>query len=77
MVIINLHWNDSCSKTGTFCKHKPCSLHYQAVESFIVSQEADMMPDNRYLVAKISEKVSNRKYLLKVSQTVRYLARPG
>ena len=40
-----------------------------------------MMPDvgtTCYIqIAEASEKESNRKYLLKVTQTVQYLARPG
>ena len=48
---------------------------------FIICQEVAVMPDIGTVlaiqIAQASEKTSNRKYLLTVAQTVRYLARPG
>ena len=47
---------------------------------FIVFQEVAEMPDigtYYWWIAQASEKTSNRMYLLKVAQTVQYLARPG
>ena len=45
----------------------------------IVCQEAAVMPDMvlTIRIAQASEKVSNWKYLLKVAQTMWYLATPG
>ena len=75
MVFINLHWKDGhYGKTGAFCKRKysSISLYNQAIGVIyyhIACQEAAMVPDIRTYY-QLSEKVSNRKYLLKVAQTV-------
>ena len=75
MVFINLYWKDGHSgKTGAFRKHKysSSSLYNQAVGVVyyhITCQEVAMVPDiGTYY--QPSEKVSNRKYLLKVAQTI-------
>ena len=72
---MNLYWKDGHSgKTGAFCKHKysSSSLYNQAVGVIyyhIACQEVAMVPDiGTYY--QPNEKVSNRKYLLKDSQTV-------
>ena len=46
---------------------------------FIVCQETAVTPDVALTIplAQANKKASNRKYLLKVTQTVWYLARPG
>ena len=76
VVFINLYWKDDCfgtTKTGGFCKHKSSSLQSSCWGDLPRSgRDADI---GSYY--PVSEKVSNRKYLLKVAQTVQYLARPG
>ena len=71
-------------KTGGFCKHKSILSTIKLLKCFIVSQEAAVTPDTVIQACLItiqitqgSDKESNRKYLLMVAQTVRYLARPG
>ena len=80
--IINLYWKDGhFEKTGGFCKHKYSSLYSQALEVIYSSPRSGCGTWCSYLLSKLyrlcSEKACNRKYLLKVAQTVRYLARPG
>lgn len=71
------NWKDASGKTGAFCKHESSSLHKQAVE--VIYTLPRTTPDVGELLSAAHgcEKETNRKYLLKVSQTVRYLARQG
>ena len=71
------NWKDASGKTGAFCKHESSSLHKQAVE--VIYTLPRTTPDVGELLstAHANEKESNRKYLLKIAQTVRYLARQG
>ena len=81
MVFINLYWKDARSEeTSGFCKHKSSSLYNQAVEVIYSFPRSGCDAWHRHSVitiqiAQASEKESNRKYLLMVAQTVRYLAR--
>ena len=82
VVFINLYWkNVHYEKTGGFCKHKFILSIIKLLKWFIVSQEAAMMPATVIQTCLITiqitqgnDKQSNRKYLLMVAQTVRYLA---
>ena len=71
------NWRDVSGKTGTFCKHDCSSLHKQAVEMVYTVPRTTPDVGELLLTAHASEKECNRKYLLKVAQTVRYLARQG
>ena len=81
VVFINLYWKDDRSgKTGAFCKHKSSSLHNEAVEVIYSLPRSGHDGWRRHLLSTIrivqaSEKVCNRKYLLKVVQAV-YLGWP-
>ena len=68
-------WKDASGKTGPFCKHECSSLHKQAVE--VIYTFPRTTPDIGELLSTThaSEKEYIRKYLLKVAQTVQYLAR--
>ena len=73
VVFINLYWKDGRSgKTAAFCKHKSSSLHNQAINVIYSlprsSRDAWCRQTTiQWLIAQASEKVSNRKYLLKVA----------
>ena len=69
------NWKDTCEKIGAFCKHECNSLHKQAVE--VIYTFPRTTPDIGKLLstAHANEKEYNRKYLLKVSQTMQYLVK--
>ena len=71
------NWKDASGKTGAFCKHESSSVHKQAVE--VIYTLPRTTPDVGELLstAHASEKESNRRYLLKVAQAIRYLAKQG
>ena len=71
------NWKDASGKTGAFCKHESSSLHKQAVEVIYTLPRTTLDVGELLSAVHASEKESNRKYLLKVSQTVKYLARQG
>ena len=62
-------------KIGAFCKHECNSLHKQAVE--VIYTFLSTTPDIGELLstAHASEKEYDRQYLLKIAQTVQYLAK--
>ena len=68
------NWQDAAGNTGAFCKHESSSCHKEAFQV--------MFPQTRNVGDLISSnhtnlKEENRKYLLKIAQGIRYLARQG
>ena len=58
------NWKDASGKTGAFCKHESSSFHKQAVEVIYTLPRTTLDVGKLPSAAHVSEKESNRKYLL-------------
>ena len=71
------NWKDASGEKGGFASHESSSVHKKAVEVIETLPRTTRDIAEQFCSAHAEEKLRNRAYILKIFQSIQFLARQG